>query len=145
MGNAISSGFCVAMNRKIHPIWWLVGFSVLIGLINHDWNGEQAVEPVTPAERQQVVANAIKEITDMDAHGDMSWQPQYEAAIISLDTNCSEPLSEVLELSYSEMQKRGEEGVQFALLNELEDTASMIAQSTQRPIQCDSLISASSY
>ncbi|PSR16061.1 hypothetical protein C8255_19760 [filamentous cyanobacterium CCP3] len=128
-------------NQKIHPIWWLIGFSVFIGLANHDWNGEVSA----PTNRAEALTDAINGMTDLDAHGDMTWRPQYAAAMESLDTNCSEPLSDVLRLAYSETQKRGEEGSQFAILNELEDTVYMIEQSNQSPVLCAPLIGQSSY
>ncbi|MEA5448356.1 hypothetical protein VB780_07240 [Leptolyngbya sp. CCNP1308] len=132
--------------QKIHPIWWLVGFSLFIGVTNHAMKDTaQSSQPTSPVDYQAEVSKAIAEITDMDAHGDMLYQPNYEAAIFKLDAQCPEKLSEVLNLSFSEIEARGEDGVQFALLNELEDTVYMIEQSGQQPTACAALIAESSY
>lgn len=132
--------------QKIHPIWWLVGISVVLGVLSQAGKDvTQSSQPASPADYQAEVSKAITEITDMDAHGDMRYQPNYEAAILNLDAQCPEKLSEVLNLSFSEIEARGEDGVQFALLNELEDTVYMIEQSGQQPANCAELIAQSYY
>lgn len=133
--------------NKVHPLWWLVGISAVLAVLGQAGKDKSQVSqgPVSLSEYQAEVGKAVAEITDMDAQGDMSYQPNYEAAILKLDAQCPEKLSDVLKLSFSEIENRGEDGVQFALLNELEDTVYMIENSGQQPTECATLIAQSSY
>ncbi|MBE9159727.1 hypothetical protein IQ265_23240 [Nodosilinea sp. LEGE 06152] len=127
-------------------LWGLIGLSAGLAVLSQKGKDlDQSTQPVSPAEYQAEVSKAIAEITDMDAQGDMRYQPNYEAAILGLDARCPEKLSSVLNLSFNEIEARGEDGIQFALLNELEDTLYIIEQSGQQPTECATFISQSSY
>jgi hypothetical protein len=129
------------MKGKVNPIWWVAGFSLLVGAVTYLILDKPTAQTSPQGDYQEQVTAAIAEITDLDAYGDMSWQPQYSTAITRLDAQCAEPLSEVLRLTYSETQRKGEEGVQFALLNEFEETVYLLDQQAQQTVQCAPLIS----
>jgi len=132
--------------NKVHPIWWLVGISLGLGVLNHLAKDTAPVAQTAGlADYQAEVNKMIADATYADAHGDMSYQPNYEAAILGLDARCPEKISSVIRLSIEEIRARGEDGTQFALLNELEDTVYMIENSGQQPTDCAALIAQSSY
>lgn len=134
------------MKKKIHPIWWLVGFSLFIGVSNHLLEDKSAAKgPITQAEYETAIADSITELTEIDAYGDMSWRPRYESAVMSLKANCSEKLSELIRLHEDEMYRTGDGDAQFSMLNELEDTVYLLEKVQQRPTTCAPLVSESSW
>ena len=121
---------------RVHPIWWLVGFSLFIGVANQLM---KAPQESAVGDYATEVDKMITDITDIDAYGEMSWEPQYRAVILELDTLCTERLSEVINLSVEEIDNR-RDGRQFALLNELEETLYLAKQAPQLPTACEPLI-----
>lgn len=135
------------MKQKIHPIWYVVGVSLGISLLGMLAKGEQQTVATNtgPVDYHAELSKAITEIADADAHGDMSWLPKYQSVILGLDAHCTESLSEVINLSVAEIEKRDEDGYQFALLNEMEETLYLVQQAPQQPASCASLIEKRTY
>lgn len=129
--------------RKIHPIWWLVGFSVVIGVANGVMKGPQQQSVASPASSGDYateVANMITAVADTDSHGDASMRPYYEEVILGLDAYCSENVGEVVMAVATEVDRIGEIDNQFSVLNAMESVLVLTEDAPTRPTPCKPLV-----
>lgn len=127
---------------RVHPIWYLVGFSLFIGVANKVLENPRATAAAggSSGDYATEVAKMITEVADIDAQGDMDMRPYYEETILGLDAYCSENVGMVVRLAAVEVDKRGDSGVQFALLDELDVILTMAEDASVRPTPCEPLI-----
>ncbi len=133
----------VLVMRRVHPIWYLVGFSLFIGVANKVLESPQGAAPAAPASSGDYateVAKMITTVADVDSHGDESMKPYYEETILGLDAYCSENVGLVVRLAAEEVDRQGNIDEQFALLNELEETLALAEDAPVRPTPCEPLI-----
>jgi len=121
-----------------------VGFSLLIGVTNKVLESPQGTAPAaaggSSGDYATELTKMITEVADIDAQGDMGMRPYYEEAILGLDAYCSENVGMVVRLAAVEVDRQGDAGVQFALLNKLEETLSLAEDAPARPTPCEPLI-----
>ena len=129
---------------RVHPIWYLVGFSLFIGVANKVLESPQGVAPAvaggSSGDYSTEVAKMIAEVANIDAQGEMESRHYYEETILGLDAYCSENVGMVVRLAAVEVDRRGDSGVQFALLDELDVILTMAEDAPVRPTPCEPLI-----
>lgn len=116
---------------KIHPIWWLVGFSVVIGVANGVMKGPQQSSVASSDVQTSQGFPDVEPIPDlgarlarMDGVEDPAEVATYEAVLADIETVCLESREQVSLMAFTLVEKYQEIDFEYTQLEALVEIGS---------------------